>query len=158
MELVVVLFILSLAAAVILPRLPSTAPGELRGSARGLAATLRYVSDLAIAEKTPYRIRVGVGTATLAVKKLLADGSEADSTDPFLQKRIIADGVVITDTVTQPGGKVVEGEAVTAFGPSGIDRYTVIHLKGSDGGFFTVTAFPASGKVTVDEGYREEGQ
>jgi type II secretory pathway pseudopilin PulG len=156
MELVVVIFIFSLVAAVVIPRLPSTSPGELRGAARKLAGTLRYLEDLSITEKATYRMHLVPETDSLTVKKLLSDGTEVDVADPFLQKRIIPADVVIADVTTQQGGKRSEGEAVIGFGVSGIDRYAVIHLKGRDGGFFTVTAYPVSEKVTIDEGYREE--
>jgi hypothetical protein len=38
----------------------------------------------------------------------------------------------------------------------GLRDFVVIHLRSPDNRFWTVMAFPASGKVKVYDGYREE--
>lgn len=154
-ELTVVIVILSVVALLVVPRIPAGREAELRGSARTLAATLRYLQDRAITGKTGYRMHLDLGSGATAVKKLSARGEEAPD-DEFLGRRLLAEGVTITDVMTQRGGKRTGGEALLTFGVSGIEEFTTIHLKGAAGGHFTVMAYPSSGKVTVAEGYREE--
>jgi len=41
-------------------------------------------------------------------------------------------------------------------GPTGIQEFAAIHLRSAKGERMTVTAYPASGRVTIAEGYQEE--
>ncbi len=53
LELIVVLLLVSLIAALIFPRLPSSQASDLRNSARQLAVLMRYLEERAVATKRP---------------------------------------------------------------------------------------------------------
>ncbi|MBT1074108.1 pilus assembly FimT family protein [Geobacter grbiciae] len=157
MELLVVIALLGLVAAIALPRLTVSHALELNRSARQLAATIRYVQDRAITGKTPHRIRLEPGTGTVRVTRLLSDGTEGSTGESFLDRPFPAEGVTVADVTTPRGGKVTTGEVVLRFDMAGLGDFTAIHLRGEDDAAMTVMAYP-SGKVTVSEGYVEEPQ
>lgn len=162
LELVVVIAILALAAALVLPRLPSTGATELKTSARRLAGAIRYLNDQAIATKTPYRMRIVPADGTIEIQRVAAATAEKEKPgatpklEPFLQERLLAEGITVTDVVTGRLGKRAEGVIVLDFGPGGLSDYVAIHLKGGSDLPYTVRAYPSTGRVRVDEGYREE--
>ncbi len=156
LELLVVLAVLSLTAALVFPLLPSTEAGALKSSARGVAAMLRYLEEEAVTTKTAYRLHLEPGSG-LSVMKRLPDGDEALPADTFLTRPLLSSGVTIVDVVTGRLGKVTEGEVRIDVGPGGLGDLLSIHLQGKGGENYTVTAYPASGKVTVASGYQEAG-
>lgn len=147
-----VIAILGMVALLVYPRLPSTDAARLRGSARALAATMRYLGDRSVATKSGYRMRFDISGADITVLKGEGGASEGDT---FTGRRILADGVAIEDVTTPSQGKKNVGEAVLDFGPLGIAEFAAIHLKSEKGGRFTVLAYPGSGKVKALEGYLE---
>jgi general secretion pathway protein H len=150
----VVIFIISLVAAIVLPLLPSTDASNLRSSARQLSTVIRYLGDRAVTTKSSYRMQLDLTENTLNVKKIV-NGEEAAPEDPFFSRKFIADGVNIEDIETSRLGKSGEGVINIDFGAAGLGEFIVIHLKGAKGDHFTVTAFPYGGKVEVLEGYQE---
>ena len=157
MELLVVIALLALVAAIALPRLTAGNTMKLNRSARQLAATIRYVQDRSITGKTPHRMRLEVGTGTVRITRVQNDGSEGAPGESFLERPLLADGVTVTDVSTPRGGKVAAGEAMLRFDMAGLGDFTVIHLKGESDAAMTIMAYP-SGKVTVSGGYVEEPQ
>ncbi len=153
MELMVVIAILSIVVAVVLPRLPSTESTRLRDSARSLASAIRFVGDRAATAKEGYRMHLNLSDSTVWTRKLTASGEETAADDPFLGRRLIAEGIVIEDVTIPQTGKVSEGEVTIGFGPGGLQDFMIVHLKDSKKGRFTVTAFPNNGKVKVEQGY-----
>lgn len=158
MELLVVIALLAVAAAIVLPKLTVSRSMELNRSARQLAAAIRYVQDRAITGKTPYRMRIELGTGTIRITRLRADGSEGAAGESFLERPLLAEGITVADVITPGRGKTEAGEAVLRFDMAGLGDFTVIHLKGEGADdVMTIMAYP-SGKVTVSEGYLEEPQ
>ncbi|SNB47417.1 prepilin-type N-terminal cleavage/methylation domain-containing protein [Geobacter sp. DSM 9736] len=153
-EMVVVIVIISMAMMLVLPRLPSTAAGELRSSARSLAATFRYLGDQAVATKTHYRMRLGIDDGSITVTRF-ENRKETAVTDNFLAKRSLAEDISIEDVQIPRLGTIIDGEAVIDFGSRGLAEFVTVHLKGEKGAQMTIMAFPDSGKVKVAEGYQE---
>ncbi|MBP1752016.1 MAG: hypothetical protein H6Q57_852 [Geobacteraceae bacterium] len=153
LELVVVVAILSLVALLVFPRLSTDSSAELRSSARSLAATIRYLEDRAVATKTAYRMRVNVADAGIEILKVLPDGDEQPAEDVLLNKKILADGISITDVTTSRLGKVTSGEVRIDFGPLGRGEYFVIHLGSQKGSYYTILAYPRGSRVRVFENY-----
>ena len=149
-----VVTILALAAAIVLPLLPSTSAGSLRGSARRLATVIRYLGDRSVTTKSHYRMHLDMGENAVSVKKI-SDGEEKEPEDPFFSRRIIDEGVTIEDIEVPRLGKTSEGVLDIDFGVAGLADFAVIHLKGANEEHFTVTALPYGGKVEVAEGYQE---
>ena len=153
-EMVVVIAIIAMAALLVFPRLPSTDTANLRGSARSLAAMIRYLGDKSITSKSAYRLQFNLADSSLAVRKVV-NGEETTDPDPFFSRRVLADGISIEDVRIPRLGKLSTGEVTVGFGPSGLEDFVIIHLKGSRDRHFTVTAYPQNGKVKVGEGYQE---
>lgn len=155
-EIAVVLAIIGMALMLVIPRLPSTEHENLKSSARTLAATLRYMQDRASTGRTTYYLHLQPGTDVVTVQEAASDGGEKEPGDPLLQQRPVKEGIVVADVVIPRLGKVTEGDVRVDVGGGGLRDFTIIHLRSSDGLFWTVMAFPASGKVKVYEGYQEE--
>jgi general secretion pathway protein H len=155
-EMTVVIVILSVMALVVLPRLPFAHERDLKTSARTLAASLRYLGDLAISTKQHYRLRITLLNNEIAVTRVIPEGDELAVRDGTLNQLSLLDGIVFSDIVAPRTGKVAEGEAVLDFGPLGVEDLAVIHLKRKDDShYYTVAVYPGSGRVTVLEGYQE---
>lgn len=155
-EIAVVLAIIGMVLMLVLPRLPASDSENLKISARTVASTLRYVQDRAATGRTTYYVRIEPGTDNLKVLEAAADGSEKDPGDPLLQKRIVKEGVVVADVMVPRLGTIKDGQLRLDIGAGGLRDFVVIHLRSTDNKFWTVMAFPASGKVKVYDGYQEE--
>jgi len=155
-ELVVVLAIIAMALALVFPRLPSSESENLKVSARTLAATLRYLQDRAATGRTTYYLQMEPGTDTIKVLESAADGSDKEPGDTLLQKRPIKEGIQVADVTIPRLGKVTEGQVRLTVGMGGLRDFVIIHLRSPDNNYWTVMAFPSSGKVKIYEGYQEE--
>jgi general secretion pathway protein H len=155
-ELTVVIVILSVVALLIFPRLPSVHEGDLKTSARTLAAALRYLEDKAIATKQYYRLRVNFVQGGMEVTRVIPEDEEVAVTDEVLSRLALVDRTGFADITTARLGKLSEGEAVLDFSPLGATDFVVFHLKSEDGSrFYTVAIYPGSGRVAVLEGYQD---
>ena len=152
-EMVVVIVILSIIALLVFPRLPSVGDGDLRSSARSIAATIRYIEDLAITSRSSYRMRFNLDDATLVIKKIGSDGSEQTADDLLLSRKILAEEIRIADVTSSRLGKISIGEVNLDFGPQGLREFVSIHLLSPKGHYYTVQAYPRSGKVKVFDNY-----
>ena len=155
-ELVVTLVIISMAMLLVIPRLPSSESENLKSSARTLASTLRYLQERAAAGRTIYYLRLAPGTDQVKVLERGDDGSEKEPGDPLLRQRPVKEGIQVADLFIPRLGKVYDGQLRLEVGMGGIRDFVVIHLRSTDGNFWTVMAFPSSGKVKVYDGYQEE--
>jgi general secretion pathway protein H len=155
-EIAVVLAIIGMVLMLVLPRLPSTEKENLKISARTLAATLRYLQDRAATSGTTYYLRMEPGTDNVKVLEAGADGSEKEPGDPLLQKRPVKEGIQVADVVIPRLGLVNDRPVRLTVGKAGLRDVVNIHLRSPDGTFWTVMAFPDSGKVKVYEGYQED--
>lgn len=154
-ELVVVLVLLSLTAALIAPRLPATEAMELKSSARSLASLLRYLGERSIASKHTYRLHVDFRENSIKVTRKLASGDEIPPEDPLLSRKALAAGIVITDLQSPRLGTVREGEVLIDFGAAGLSEFLTLHLHSPKGESFTITSYPQGGKVKILSGYQE---
>jgi len=155
-ELVVVLAIIGMVMALVFPRLPSPESENLKVSARTLASTLRYLQDRAATGRTTYYLLMEPGTENIRIMEAAADGSEKEPGDTLLQKRPIKEGILVADVLIPRLGKVSQGQLRLTVGMGGLRDFVVIHLGSPDGNFWTVMAFPSSGKVKIYDGYQEE--
>lgn len=153
-ELMVVIVILAMAAALVVPRLPSTEGTKLKNSAGNLASAIRFLNDRAIVSKGIYRLHFNIAENSLSVVKLSDKGEEVAPDDQFFTRKLLADGIIIEDVTAPRLGKMTEGDVPITFGPMGMPEPLVVHLKGEEKRF-TVTAYPNGGKVVVQEGYQE---
>jgi len=154
-EIAVVLAIIAMALMLVIPRLPSTEHENLKSSARTLANTLRYMQERAATQGVHYYLQIIPGTDQVTVLQNATDGSKKDATDPLLQQKPVKEGIVVADVIMPRLGKMTDGEVSLDVGNGGLRDFTTIHLRSSDGKFWTVMAFPSSGKVKIFEGYQE---
>lgn len=155
-EIAVVLAIIGMVLLLVLPRLPSSDGENLKISARTLAATLRYIQDRAATGRTTYYLRMEPGTDSVRVLEAAADGGEKEPDDPLLRKRSVKEGIIVADVTIPRLGKISDGQVRLDVAAGGLRDFVIIHLRSADNIFWTIMAFPASGKVKVVEGYQEE--
>ena len=156
LEIAVVLAIIGMVLMLVMPRLPSSEHENLKVSARTLASTLRYMQDRAATGRTIYYLRMEPGTDRVKVLEAAEDGSEKEPLDPLLGKSPVKKGIVVADVVIPRLGKVNDGMLRLDIGNGGLRDFVVIHLRSPDDKFWTIMAFPSSGKVKVFDGYQEE--
>ncbi len=155
LELLVVLAVLSMVAAIVLPRLPVPEAKALQRSAKGVAALLRTIDNEATTSKTTYRLTFDLGLEQLRVKELRG-GEEVAPTDAHLVRPVLAEGIALEDVRLPRLGTVSSGQVQLDIGPGGLNEFLTIHLAAPAGAKYTVMAFPQTGKVKVSEGYLEQ--
>lgn len=155
LELLVVMVLISIMAAMVVPRLPSTESMALKSSARSIAALLRYLGERSSASKNVYRLHVNISENTIKVTRKLPSGEEAPPDDPLLSRKVLESGIAIVDLQSPRLGTVTEGEILLDFGAAGLSEFLTIHLNSPQGESFTVAGYPASGKVKLLAGYQE---
>jgi len=154
MELMVVIVIIAITAAVVIPRLPSTEGTRLKDSARNLASGIRFLNDQAIITKGLYRLKLNLAENSTSIVTLSTNGDELPPDDQFMGRKLVEEGISLEDVTLPRTGKVTEGEVIIPFGPVGYPDCITIHLKGGEK-HYTVIAYPSGGKVLVQEGYQE---
>lgn len=155
LELLIVMLLLSLTAALVLPRLPAGNSAALKNSARSTAALLRYLGERSAGSKQVYRLHVNISENTLRVTRKLPSGDELPPDDPLLARTVLEGGVTIADLQSPRLGKVTEGEVLLDFGAAGLSEFVTLHLNSPGGESFTVAGFPVNGKVKLLAGYQE---
>lgn len=158
LELVVVLALLAMAAALVIPRLPAMQESKLHDSARRLAAQMRYLDERAVSGKSGYRLRINLDEQKIDVAKKSATGEEILPEDPYLQRSTIAEGVVIKDVRTERLGLINNGTVRINYGPGGLSELILIHLALPGGPEVTIQALPVRGMVRIADGYLEDIQ
>jgi general secretion pathway protein H len=154
-ELLIVLVLISITAALIVPRLPSTESMELKSSARTTATMLRYLGERSIGSKNIYRLRINMTDNSLSVTRKLQNGDEIPPDDPLLSRKAFAKGITIADLESPRLGKVNEGEVTVDFGAAGLAEFLTLHLCAAKGECYTVAGYPQGGKVKLLSGYQE---
>ncbi|MEI7816927.1 MAG: type II secretion system protein [Desulfuromonadales bacterium] len=155
-EIMVVMAIISMVMLLVIPKLPSSDQENLKISARTLASTLRYMQERAQTSGIRYVLAIVPGTETAKFSEISGDGSAKEPSDPLLQKSAVKEGIIVSDVRIPRLGKVIDGQLKLDVGAAGIRDFVTIHLRSSEGKFWTVMAFPSGGKVKAFEGYLEE--
>ncbi|HJV67265.1 MAG TPA: prepilin-type N-terminal cleavage/methylation domain-containing protein [Geomonas sp.] len=161
-EMVVVVLIVAIAAALVFPRLPAPEGNRLKSSARNLATGIRYLNDQAIVTKNRYVLHLNLVENSTRISKVSAGGEELPPDDQFMNRSLLEDGVTIEDVTVPSLGTLSESSAKDVplpFGPGGNEEGITIHLKAGEKQM-TVIAYPAGTKVKVVDGYQtlEGGQ
>lgn len=134
LELVVVVFLLSLIALLVFPSFWSLKEQTQAEEARRIASILRYLNDRAVSCKEECTLKVNLREGSLSWKSREGERKEKFSS--------------LAGISLQSRGEVKEGEVILLFGPSGIQEAIAIHLQA--GGDSTRIEFnPLSGRVKV---------
>jgi type II secretion system protein H len=134
LELIVVLFIISLVTALILPSFSGFGENKLKSEAREMASILRYMNDSAVSRKETFLMKFDLDEGTVYWKG--PDGEKKKKFDD------------ITGVTTQLTGKVSKGEITLFFEPLGVrENLSVYMSKGNKE--MAITLNHLSGKVKI---------
>ncbi len=117
LELMAVIFILSLFAAVVFPSFSVVGGSGMKSEAKRMISVLRYLNDTAISTKETCSLKIDLNSRIVSWK-----GPDFEKTEAFEH---------ISSMELQSRGKIQEGQVTVFFGPLGIQESLVIHL--SDG-------------------------
>jgi general secretion pathway protein H len=141
LELIVVIFIISLAVTLIMPSLWVSDEHALKTEARHFSGTLRYIYDEAIGKKQTYVLHFNLDDQTWGFKS-------------HTEKRSfkIKEDVRISDLVVPSHGKVSQGEFIMEIGPLGPEEPLTLHIKRGEAEY-TVTLNHMNGRTKIYKGY-----
>jgi type II secretion system protein H len=134
LELLVVVCILSVVAALVIPSFSGMGERRLRSEAREIASILNYLQDSAVSRKETFPLKCNLDENSLWWKG--PDGEK---------RRSFGD---MTGVTTQSTGRLAQGELILFFEPLGIRENLSIHLM-SDEKEITVTLHHLSGRVKI---------
>ena len=136
LEIVVVLFIVSLVMAVVLPSFAGFGESKVRSEAREMASILRYMNDSAVSRKETFLIRFD-----LEKNMVTWQGPDGEKTKKFDD---------MTGVTTQSNGMVSKGELIVFIEPLGIQENLSIHMRRGKKGV-VITLNHLSGKVKIKD-------
>ncbi|NWF76015.1 MAG: prepilin-type N-terminal cleavage/methylation domain-containing protein [Nitrospirae bacterium] len=134
LELIVVIFILSIVMAVIMPSFIGIGDNKLKSEAREIASLLRYLYDSAVSRKETFLIKFNFNENTVSFSS------------PEGEKRKKFNNVI--GVTTQSRGLVSTGELIFFFEPLGINENLNVHLN-KENEFMDVTLNHMSGRVKI---------
>lgn len=140
-ELIAVIFIISLAMVLIMPSVWQTEKDILKTEANRIGSTLRYVYDESIGKKQIYLFKINFD------KRIW--GFESDTVSRNFE---IKGTPGIKDIIIPSLGEVSFGEVIIRFGPMGTEEPITLHLKNGKTGY-TVMFNHLSGRAKILEGY-----
>lgn len=135
LELVVVIFLVSLLAALVVPNLQYS-ENRIRTQARQVASVLRYLNETAASKKVTLAISFNLDEGTITWQD--SEGERSESIETLAAVEL------------QSRGAVKEGELVVFFEPLGLREYLLVHLRHDDE-VRTVAFNPVSGRVRIIE-------
>lgn len=141
-ELVIVIFIISLTTALIVPNLWDNGKTSLRSEAKRIAITLRYIYDEAVGKKLTYTLRININESSW--------GFESDKESRMFKMK---DDIVFRDIMIPSLGRITIGEAILPFGPLGPEEPVILHLLKNDLEY-TIIFNHLNGRAKVYEGYK----
>lgn len=142
-ELIIVIFIISMTAALIMPSLWDRGERALKRESRHISNTLRYIYDEAVGKKQTFNLKINLDKNVWSYK------SKNESRNFKLK-----DGVIFKDIIVPSLGDVSFGEVIMAFGPLGPEEPIIVHLIKKEQEY-TVIFNHISGRSKVYEGYRK---
>jgi prepilin-type N-terminal cleavage/methylation domain-containing protein len=155
-ELSIVILLLSFILLFSIPRYTDILGGQrLNSSGHLITGMVRYVYDQATAKKRIYRLNYSLKDGQLWISSLNDEGEFVDDQSPLGRRRNLLTGVSFEDIIT-PTEKVKEGHTYTQFFPTGLVDKGIVHLRSADGAQLTLFLRTLSGRVKIEQGYREE--
>jgi general secretion pathway protein H len=145
LELVVVLFIISLITAILLPSFAGFGENKLKSEAREMASILRYMNDSAITRKENYSLKFDLGDNIISWKG--PDGEKSKKFDD------------LTGVASESKGMISKGELIFFFDPLGARENLDVHIS-RDNKNMVVSLNHLSGRVKIEdesEGMENEG-
>lgn len=140
-ELIIVIFIISLTAALIMPNMWDTGERSVKLEAKRIGTTLRYLYDEAVGKKEIIVLRIDLDRDAWGFE------SEIES-----RSFTMRDKVMFRDIIVPSLGEVSIGELLYSFGTTGPEEPITIHLMRGDKDY-TVIFNHLSGRAKVYAGY-----
>lgn len=140
LELIVVIFIVSLMLAVSVPSFTGIFDSRITSDAKRLASILRYLNDSAISTKDAFNLKININNKLLNYK--VSDEEKTERIDS------------ISGIELQSKGLVSEGEIIIFFGTAGAAENFNILLK-KDKSSVTVSLNALSGRIKIMQTERE---
>jgi prepilin-type N-terminal cleavage/methylation domain-containing protein len=140
-ELLVVIFIISITSALVIPSLWRTEEDALVKEAKHISSTLRYVYDVTVSRREKHLFFMNLDTDSY--------GFEGESESRNF--RMKEEGS-FRDVLVPSMGKRSEGEVTVEFGPLGPDEPIIIHLVIGDYEY-TVVFNHITGRTKIIKGY-----
>jgi general secretion pathway protein H len=140
LELVVVVFLISITAALVFPSFSMLGKRRVASDAKKIASLLRYLNDTAIYTKETYSLKFDLNDDSLRWKG--PDGEKREKIESLA-------GVYLSSK-----GEIGKGQVTVFFGPLGAAEGIRVRLKDRNGGM-TVTFNPISGRATITD--KDEG-
>ena len=155
-ELSIVILLLSFVLLFSIPRYADVLGGQrLKSSGHLITGMVRYVYDQATAKRRIYRLNYSLKDGQLWISFLNDEGEFVDDLSPLGRRQQLLTGVRFEDIVT-PTEKVKEGKTYTLFFPTGLVDKGIVHLRLEDGEQLSLFIHPLSGRVKIEQGYRDE--
>ncbi|MEW6602197.1 MAG: type II secretion system protein [Nitrospirota bacterium] len=148
-ELIVVIFIISLATALVMPNLWISKERALMHEAKRIGNTLMYIYDEAVGKKQVYALKLDLSSDTFAYE------SEKEKRSFSLE-----DGISFKNIVIPSMGEIAIGEVIYPLGPLGPEEPITLHLI-KDDSEYTVLFNHLSGRAKILKGYiinEDDGQ
>lgn len=142
LELIVVLFIISLLAGLVFPSFHESGGRQLASDARRIASLLQYLNDSAVAAKETYSVDLDFQADSVSWKGPEGDKSERLKT--------------LAGVDLQSKGMIETGQVKVIFSPLGISEYLEILLRDEEKEM-KVTLNPVSGRAKIVTGDEQDG-
>jgi type II secretion system protein H len=158
LEMVIVLAVIGLIAAIVAPRMGLLDGTQLKSSARKLVGAIRITYASAVVNKTYYRIRFNLEEQTYTIEQKVGD-EYAAATDPLLEPRVLPGNIYVKRVEVMD--RVCEEwcEEFLYFTPGGYVEEAAIYLSiDGDDRVFSVFTRPMTGRafIVMEEMSREE--
>ncbi|HYA27113.1 MAG TPA: prepilin-type N-terminal cleavage/methylation domain-containing protein [Thermodesulfovibrionales bacterium] len=142
-ELIVVIFIVSLVLALALPSFTGMSESRVKSEAKKLASLIRYLNDSALSTKEVLQMKV-----TFNDKTIRYTGSEGEKAEVF---------DTLSGIELQSKGMIYEGEIIFPFSPMGATESFTAYLTGN-GADMTVEFNGMNGRVKILAGNKSQVQ
>ncbi len=157
LEIMVVLFLITLVALIIAPKLSFHKSSTLAGMTRRIVREIRELQWEAISRQRMVRLEYDLDRGRLSASELAPSGNLVSLGGPELKGYRLPKGIHLSQVKVLHEGKVTDGKTFTQFFPSGSVESTTIFLTGRKGGRLTIVIRPITGRIQVFAGeYREE--
>lgn len=159
LEMMVVLVLMGLIAALAIPRFKDIYEVDLKSSMRRLAGTIKFCFNEAIIKQATMRLNFDLATGTYNYSILITDpdstiGEFVEMPSAVVQPGVLPQGVHFVDILTpRSPEKQIDGETNIMFFSTGYAEKAVIHLGDRKGRQYTLLVKPLTGGVRIFEGY-----
>ena len=151
-ELVVVVFLISLMLFLAVPRFENTFFSDSgRTSILWITTTIQNLKEKSVREQTDYRLHVDMDGNRMWISR---DGmSESELEDAQEAGHRFENGLTLLDVVLPDDQKIVSGEVPLRFNKKGYSTMAIIHVKDQDGNTHSLEVQPFLNVVRLSEAY-----